>query len=311
VRAPAREGRYAARFEVDPGDGPGGYGMGERAEALIDTRETDCYEGHESWWGWSVYFPPDFQIGTSPWASWTQFHNSGTSGATNAFFYVANASTLMFGAAGGDAAHPVRRDWTLAPLLRGNWYDIVFHVKWSSSATDGFVEVWVNGTRVVAKTVMATLYAGQTCYLKQGIYRAPYDKPSVIYIDGTVRGQSYDDVETRASAAASATLTTPFVAFTREPRVLPGRQVRVAARTWPRRKINIIVRDRRGRLLGLLRTRANRNGLVNARVRTRGWKTQRRLRLVLWATGSHWTRERHRTFNVSARQLQLASLRPR
>ncbi|MBA2536063.1 MAG: heparin lyase I family protein [Actinobacteria bacterium] len=43
------------------------------------------------------------------------------------------------------------RHWGLARLRRARWYTFTLHVKWSSNPSVGFVEVWLNGRKVVPK----------------------------------------------------------------------------------------------------------------------------------------------------------------
>ena len=57
VRSPRRQGRYAARFVVRPGDDPID-ASGERAEVWSYTNER---AGKSSWWKWSTFFPKDFR----------------------------------------------------------------------------------------------------------------------------------------------------------------------------------------------------------------------------------------------------------
>ena len=91
-------------------------------------------------------------------------------------------------ACGGDTSSPIVRSYVLAPLQKGRWYDFVLHVKWSASASVGFVEMWINGNRVVPKIFTPTLYAGMTAYAKQGYYRSPHTGTTVVYQDGMRRG---------------------------------------------------------------------------------------------------------------------------
>jgi len=51
----------------------------------------------------------------------------------------------------------------------------------------GFVEVWVNGRKAVPKRYTATLYNGQSVYVKQGFYRNPSGRTHVVYHDGLRR----------------------------------------------------------------------------------------------------------------------------
>lgn len=202
------QGRYAARFEVRSGDNNvAGSGTGERAEVLLSSSTTEGSEGREAYWAWSTFFPSDFTAPGGAWNVFTQFHHTGSSGQSNIHFDVRDMSTIGLRVLGGDEAAAVRKDFTLAPLQRGRWYDFVFHVKWSTSASTGFVEVWVNGSRVVPKTFTPTLYNGQGTYLKQGYYRAAYSGTTVVYHDGMRKGSSYDEVAAEFPSGGS---TTPF-----------------------------------------------------------------------------------------------------
>lgn len=190
-----REGRFAARVEVAPGDSNvAGSGSGERADLWISRSATNGNEGVESYWAWSTYFPSDFDAPPRAWNVFTGFHHTGSTGQSNIHFDVRDRERIGLRVMGGDFANPIRRDFTLAALRRGQWYDIVFHVKWSSNPRIGFVEVWLNGRRVVKRTATPTLYAGQGVYLKQGYYRAAYTRPTVIYLDGTRVGPTFESV---------------------------------------------------------------------------------------------------------------------
>ena len=195
VESPVRQGRYAARFEVRSGDNNvAGSGTGERAEVLDPGgTNSDASEGREAYWAWSTYFPSDFDAPMGQWNVFTQFHHSGSTGQSNIHFDVRDLSTIGLRVMGGNANSPTRRDFTLASLTRGKWYDFVFHVRWASDNT-GFVEVWVDGNKVVDKTNTPTLYSGMFAYLKQGYYRSAHSGTTVIYHDGTRRGTSYEDV---------------------------------------------------------------------------------------------------------------------
>lgn len=189
-----REGRYASRVEVRRGDNnvAGSGSGGERSELFIGTSTTGAVEGREQYWAWSTYFPPDFDAPVGLWNAFTQFHHSGTTGQVNVQFAV-DRQKIELRVLGGNISSPSRRELVLAHLTKGRWYDFVFHVKWSSTRA-GFVEVWVNGLRVVKKSSMPTLYTGQAIYLKQGYYRRSHGETTVIYHDGMRRGSRLSDV---------------------------------------------------------------------------------------------------------------------
>lgn len=57
--------------------------------------------------------------------------------------------------------------YNIGKVESNKWMDIVFHVKWSTG-TDGILEVWRNGTKLVSKTGIKTNSKGGS-YLKVGI----------------------------------------------------------------------------------------------------------------------------------------------
>jgi Polysaccharide lyase/Bacterial Ig domain len=212
VTSPKRQGNYAARFEVRPGDRAWSDDPGERAEVLIPQWDTDGYEGREQFWAWSTYFDPTFQSDESTaWNYFVQFHNTSATGQANVGF-ISNGRYLQFRVCNGDPNNVTCRYWVLdSNRQNGRWYDFVFHVKWSSDPGVGFVEIWKDGSVVVSKTAIATLYSGQGVYLKQGYYRAPnYPSTAILYQDGMRRGSSYNEVAGEfpsASTPSSFTVT--------------------------------------------------------------------------------------------------------
>ncbi len=202
---PPRRGSMAARFEVRSGDSDvAGSGEGERAEVFLDELRTDAQSGTQ-WWAWSTYFPQDFEAPSGEWNVFTQFHNSGSDGQANVHFDVRDGEAIGLRVMGGDASSPSRRDFVLAPLERGRWYDFVFHVGWSAK-DDGFVEVYVDGKLAVSKVHTPTLYDGQSVYLKQGYYRAAYERSStVVYHDGARR--LMEEESAGAAAAQDGVIT--------------------------------------------------------------------------------------------------------
>ena len=64
----------------------------------------------------------------------------------------------------------------MGTVATGQWTRIIIGMKLSTSASDGWVEAYVNGTRKIARTSLATLDkqsngTADPIYLKQGIYR--------------------------------------------------------------------------------------------------------------------------------------------
>lgn len=185
VHDPVRSGKWAARFEIRPGDT---VSHGQRAELSYRSGE---FPGVETWWGWSVYFPAGFEPGR--WTVFTQWHDDPAGQyAPPVLFEVIDDSILFLVRGGVPPAEPAV--WNLGKVERGRWYDFVFHVRWASDST-GFVELWKDGKRVVPKTNLPTIYLGKPNYLKVGNYRYPGKRPGVLYVDEVKRGTTHKDVE--------------------------------------------------------------------------------------------------------------------
>jgi hypothetical protein len=212
VTSPVRQGAYAARFVVHPGDRP--IDSAERAEVYTETGEN---EGTESWWGWSTMFPSDAQLHSGIFIQWHQNH---LRCAPPVVFELSGSPLqLRLRAWGGNldesqCLNPSRRDWFLGQVQKNTWYDFVFHVKWSANPSVGFVELWLNGKQVIPKTFTATLYTGDGVYLKQGFLTlgALSGTMSLIH-DGMRRGQSFADM---AGGSVSPPPPPPPSAATRE-----------------------------------------------------------------------------------------------
>lgn len=175
VTTDVRQGRYAADFDVRPGDVPE-FGGSERAEVRSDAAGAVVYEGAERWYQWSMKFPADFKNPTGMWFIVMQWHAG--LGSPPLAINVGAKGTVDIGGDGVDADQ-VR---TIGPVLRGEWVDYTMHVKFSRSADSGFVEAWENGKQTVARTARATM-RGDSLELKQGIYRDT-GPPTSLRIDG-------------------------------------------------------------------------------------------------------------------------------
>jgi hypothetical protein len=191
VTWPRKQGRYAARFVVRPGDDPIN-ASGNRAEAFELTGER---QGVASWWRWSTRFPRRFRPIMGDWNIFTQWHHSGPTCQPNVTFHVERTSRRAYLGVNvrggwlnvGNCTTGSFRRWRLAPLRRARWHTFVFHVKWSSDPNVGFVEVWLNGRKRIRRTHLATLYAGQFVYVKQGYARNYSSRTHVVFHDGLIR----------------------------------------------------------------------------------------------------------------------------
>ncbi|WP_343213370.1 polysaccharide lyase [Archangium violaceum] len=184
VNSPVREGRYALKVTVHQGDDPIN-ASGNRNELLyLDRAEP----GTEYFYKWSTLFPSSFPR-SSKWALFTQWHHDGNGGSPPLEFYVVDDQINL--RMGGQSGKIVWR----APLQREHWNDFVLHVKWSPSASTGFVELYHDGKVVLPKTKVATQYSGQRNYLKMGLYRDSSIAPTgIVFHDGFAMATSLADV---------------------------------------------------------------------------------------------------------------------
>jgi hypothetical protein len=181
VSSPVRQGRYALKVTVRQGDNPIG-ASGNRNELVRLTREPS---GSEYFYRWSTMFAPDFPA-PATWQLFAQWHHDGDSGSPPVEFVVNNGRLLLY--CSGTAV------WS-APLVRGAWQDFIFHAKWSSNPSVGFVELYHNGQRVLPRRYCATQFPGMLNYLKTGLYRNSTIAPTgVLYHDGWVMGLTLADV---------------------------------------------------------------------------------------------------------------------
>ena len=188
VHRPVRQGQFASRFIVKPGDHP--VSGGERAEVYWSSKET---AGETSWWRWSTFFPTAFHPNLGGWNIFTQWHHTGPDCTSPIHFQVRHfrhRSRLELQVWGGrlsSSCEPqYKRLWTLGRLHRNRWYNFVVKFRWSATPARGRVLVRVNG-KVKVRAHAATLYKGQGVYVKQGFYRGPSSRTTTIYHDGMQR----------------------------------------------------------------------------------------------------------------------------
>ena len=183
VSSPTRQGSHAIKVTVRQGDNPIS-ASGNRNELVRMTNEK---EGDEYYYRWNTMFASDYPSAKT-WQLFTQWHHSGNNGSPPVEFYV-NGETIYLRVNGTTVV------WS-TPLVRGQWQDFIFHAKWSSNSSVGFVELYLNGQLVLPKRSAATLYSGQTNYLKVGLYRNSTIAPvGVVYHDGWIQGRSLQDVQ--------------------------------------------------------------------------------------------------------------------
>lgn len=191
-RSLVREGRYAARFEVKPGDHWAGL-LGERAEVLKGGLGEQG--NSDSYWAWSTFFPTSFisdhSAGFQMFAQWHSASNTSYSGLS----FQVDRERLVVRYDGGTPANDHSwRSADLGPLLRGAWQDFIVHIRWGSGV-DGYLDIWRNGKAVAWHASGANIATGQGTYAKLGFYRPAEPWTTIVYDDGTKFGRSLEEVD--------------------------------------------------------------------------------------------------------------------
>jgi chitodextrinase len=220
-----REGGSGLRLHTDVGDSEvSNSGVLERNDVAQSATTggggpgTDATEGKEQWWAHSMLFPDDFAF--PPYGGWVAvagFHHTdlpppdpqggqgnvsifagtdsvGTCDATvgNHLYLRGHGGLNPVQSACGDAnGYTYGAD--LGTVVNNLWYDIVYHVKWSSGS-DGYMQVWVNGELKLNLQNIPTLYARRTAFLKLENYHNAYGSAVSVNHDRVMRGTTWDAV---------------------------------------------------------------------------------------------------------------------
>lgn len=186
VSDPHIQGNYAAKFTVRSGDDPIN-ASGERAELYLTGDDMES-SGQERWYRWQTKWESDFSKTSQGWSIFAQWHHTGSYGPPPVAFQILNEQMyLAINKQGGSDAY---RRFPLGTFRRGVWRQFLFHAKWSPYASTGFVEVWVDGVRVLPKTYIHTMYSNQKNYLKVGLYRSSRSLTDILWHDGWTKGTS-------------------------------------------------------------------------------------------------------------------------
>lgn len=181
-----------ALFEVRPGDVPP-FGGGERAEVQGGT-VTGGLEGQTRWYGFSTKFDPSYPLNHADlgWSVTNQWHAfaggsppvSWTTSMKNGYW------SLTIERQSEPGVYLGQLSIFDTPLNVGQWHDVMMEINWSSSDSDGWIKLWLNGVRqtFVDGTdtyFVRTLIPGTTgVYYKEGVYRKPTTSTDIIYHTG-------------------------------------------------------------------------------------------------------------------------------
>jgi hypothetical protein len=191
VSDPLRQGAFAARFTVRPGD-KFSTTSGERTEVLW--LGSDEGEGEEYWYAWSTLFPTNW---TEPygWGFFVQWHSQFPIPPPLSFNARADTAEVSVNAgpleSSGTNGSFRRKYPLLSTLNKGRWNDFVARIRWS--ATNGAITVWhrvgdgASYVKRVDVTGIPTLQKSGTTisdnYLKLGLYRGADSDTNVVYHD--------------------------------------------------------------------------------------------------------------------------------
>lgn len=180
VSTAARTGNYSTRYELRKTDGLIGYG--KRSEACRYSKSEPVAKV-ERWYAASYYLPTGYVTDAAP-EIVTQWHTNVGSPPLALWTQNGQWRITRFG----------NKQTILGAYATNKWTDFVFHVKWSTG-TDGLVEAWKDGVKVLTFTG-ATLLPGTTygAYMRTGLYKWPWNPTSSIRSTTTQRVMYVDDV---------------------------------------------------------------------------------------------------------------------
>ncbi|NVN52768.1 heparin lyase I family protein [Mycolicibacterium hippocampi] len=166
-------------------------------------------EGSDLYYRWSVYFPDEFP--EAPWQVCGQWHQTYMGGTGRydkvpppmAFYAASSADRAARWSLSNNGNNPWQKGWSLdlGLMPRGEWTDVVVHVKFSVVARDCLVEVWINGVESGSIVPpVPTLYptevvSDRVSYFKVGYYRDPKATlPGAVFFDDVKIGTTLGSV---------------------------------------------------------------------------------------------------------------------
>lgn len=153
------------------------------------------------WYSWALLVPAGFPVTTSgtQWLTCTQW--KGLYGGSPPLGIEIKRSSLRLGGTRTNQGL-IPGDGIMGPLTPGVWARITVGMRWSPDPSAGWVTAYLNGRRVIPKTVVATMdYRAGTAlpdpvYLKQGIYRdTAWPVPQTLYFGPLAVGETIADLD--------------------------------------------------------------------------------------------------------------------
>jgi hypothetical protein len=196
--SPVSQGQYSYRVELQPGDNPSGC-RATLASGMTSQRGWSpahlIKNGDEAYYGFSIYLPSDTFKKLDKWRLLLQFKGQ-NSGSPPIALNVSNDTWLL-------NSRPTVKSSNLhiwkAPVIKDAWEKFMMHVKWSTDPKVGFIELYYNGQLVLPQLYTSTIHVKDgkpvTNFVALGIYRdSSISVTDVVYHDGFVAGQSYEEV---------------------------------------------------------------------------------------------------------------------
>lgn len=194
------QGSYAARVELH-NDAEWGNGL-KRVELQHRPEDARTAEGATTFFAWSLFLPEELPADPSQQIGY--WESSGSFQQMMAFEAV--GTTLRF--------HTRRPEnvtqWEGEGVLTaGEWHRIAMSVTFSTSADQGLVSLWFDGSQVVTDAGAQTLADKNPHFVQIGLLRGAFefeDVPTII-LDHALEGDSLEDVEFDTLPGASGEST--------------------------------------------------------------------------------------------------------
>lgn len=218
VTSPVRQGKYAVRVEVRPGDDPIN-SSGERAEVLYmtDADNNKMVENESSgtqFYAFSVRLDPNWQSPASGpsggWGMIFQLHGPDNLQSSPAFSIQARDRFLVTLHSGDLDSSTQSLKWKTyslsnGSLNQGHWVDFVVEITFAKNFT-GSVVVWrrdegqTDFTKVLSALKVPTLQYKSSLggvgdhYWKHGLYRSEQTTiTNILWLDGLTRANTFED----------------------------------------------------------------------------------------------------------------------
>lgn len=186
-------GRPAVRLLTLSGDNHVfGSNDAERTDLRLSDALSHAQEGRDWWFKHGIWFPDDYVDQPSGrgwnWGAVLDWHDDadtpGSQGPVQLVTFPREPGSpgwptglncqVYGGASGGKALG----EFPIAPIYRNRWYDILFHIRWTSTAT-GFCDGWFDGKQFMAHRG-PTLITGHGAYLKLANYHMAHGGDSAV-----------------------------------------------------------------------------------------------------------------------------------